>query len=152
MTVKDQNTKHSHKKTKGAAVREIHGSANGIWHMAYSDKIKNEEEFCEEITHTQLLLQAYSISYVLSAALMDLRMAHSLWLVVTKSRTGESFVGEDHPSAPESFLNPNAHYSRTVCCQSLYHPASLCLCSFRNVTSGQQWSLDKAMHISSRHC
>jgi len=78
MTVKDQNTKHSYKKTKGAAVREIHRPANGIWLVAI--KSRTGKSFMGKIIHKQqLLLQAYSISYVLSAALMDLRMADGLW-------------------------------------------------------------------------
>jgi hypothetical protein len=37
MNAKDQFTKHSYRKNKGAAVRENHKSANGIWHFASSD-------------------------------------------------------------------------------------------------------------------
>jgi hypothetical protein len=52
--------------------------------MACGDKIKNGREFCGKITEQQqLLLQAYTISYVLSAAFMDPRMAYSVGLAAT---------------------------------------------------------------------
>jgi hypothetical protein len=53
-------------------------------------KSRTEESFMGKITHQQqLLLQAYTISYVLSAAFMDLQMAYSIWLVATKSNDRE---------------------------------------------------------------
>jgi hypothetical protein len=53
MTVKDQNTKHSYKKTKGAAVREIHRPANGIWLVATKskDRAGSEDADLREFGH-----------------------------------------------------------------------------------------------------
>ena len=65
-------------KHKLCAICRSYGPANGIWLVAI--KSRTGKSFMGKIIHKQqLLLRAYSISYVLSAALMDLRMADGLW-------------------------------------------------------------------------